>query len=410
MRSDRVHAKERSHSLPLPESMPDEPEQRAEFDSPWKEILTNYFEDFVAFFFPQAYSAIDWFQPYQFLDTELQQIVRDAELGKRIADKLAQVWLKNGDDLWVLVHIEIQNQPEPDFAKRMYTYNYRIFDRYNRQVASLAVLSDEQARWKPTQFGYELLGCEVSFKFPVVKLLDYQQNWQELEQSQNPFATVVMAHLKAQETRSQQQERKSWKLSLTRRLYERGYQRQQIIDLFRFIDWVMALPKELERDFRQEVNQDEEARRMRYVTSIERLGREDGIKEGVLRTLLRQLRRRFESVPEEVQTRLNEYEVEQLEELSDVVLTVESLDEFLETIGIQPSLQPDALPIEQQVALRMLRRLLQRRFESVPEELQTRLTAYSVEQLEELLDVALTVNSLTEFINSLPVSDASAAE
>jgi hypothetical protein len=149
---------------------------------------------------------------------------------------------------------------------------------------------------------------------------------------------------------------------------------------------------------------------MRYVTSIERLGREDGIKEGVLRTLLRQLRRRFESVPEEVQTRLNEYEVEQLEELSDVVLTVESLDEFLETIGIQPSLQPDALPIEQQVALRMLRRLLQRRFESVPEELQTRLTAYSVEQLEELLDVALTVNSLTEFINSLPVSDASAAE
>jgi hypothetical protein len=250
----------------------------------------------------------------------------------------------------------------------------------------------------------------VSFKFPVVKLLDYQQNWQELEESRNPFATVVMAHLKAQETRGQQQERKTWKLSLTRRLYERGYQRQQIIDLFRFIDWVMALPKELEANFQQEVYQYEEARRMRYVTSIERFGIEKGIKEGVLRTLLRQLRRRFESVPEEVQTRLNEYEVEQLEELSDVVLTVESLDEFLETIGIQPSLQPDALPIEQQVALRMLRRLLQRRFESVPEELQTRLTAYSVEQLEELFDVALTVNSLTEFVNSLPVSDASAAE
>jgi hypothetical protein len=55
-------------------------------------------------------------------------------------------------------------------------------------------------------------GCEVNFKFSVVKLLDYQQNWQELEESSNPFATVVMAHLKAQETRGQQQERKTWKL------------------------------------------------------------------------------------------------------------------------------------------------------------------------------------------------------
>lgn len=77
--------------------------------------------------------------------------MRDAELGKRIADKLAQVWLNSGENLWVLVHIEIQNQPKPDFAKRMYTYNYRIFDRYDRQVASLAVLSDEQADWQPTQ-------------------------------------------------------------------------------------------------------------------------------------------------------------------------------------------------------------------------------------------------------------------
>ncbi len=382
--------------------MPNEPEQRGDFDSPWKDILSSYFEEFIGFFFPQANRAIDWSKPYQFLDTELQQIVRDAELGKRIADKLAQVWLNNGESTWVLVHIEIQNQPKSDFAKRMYTYNHRIFDRYDRQVASLAVLSDEQADWKPTQFGYELLGCEVNFKFPVVKLLDYQQNWQELEESSNPFATVVMAHLKAQETRGQQQERKTWKLSLTRRLYERGYQRQQIIDLFRFIDWVMALPKELEEDFRQEINQYEEERRMRYVTSIERLGIEEGIKQGVLRMLLRQLQRRFESVPEEVQTRLSEISVEQLEALSDVALTVDSLDEFVERIGIEPSLQPDALQMQQQGALRMLRRLLQRRFESVPEEVHNRLTTYSVEQLEELLDVALTVDSLAEFVNSLP--------
>jgi hypothetical protein len=32
-------------------------------------------------------------------------------------------------------------------------------------------------------------------------------------------------------------DRKAWKWSLTRMLYERGYGREQIINLFRFIDW-----------------------------------------------------------------------------------------------------------------------------------------------------------------------------
>jgi hypothetical protein len=34
-------------------------------------------------------------------------------------------------------------------------------------------------------------------------------------------------------------------------LYERNYRREEIIDLYRFIDWVMTLPLELEQTFRQ---------------------------------------------------------------------------------------------------------------------------------------------------------------
>jgi hypothetical protein len=48
------------------------------FDSPWKEMLDLYFADFMAFFFPEAYADIDWAQGYEFLDQELQQVVRDA--------------------------------------------------------------------------------------------------------------------------------------------------------------------------------------------------------------------------------------------------------------------------------------------------------------------------------------------
>ncbi|MEH1771257.1 MAG: hypothetical protein V7L30_33615 [Nostoc sp.] len=53
---------------------------QTEFDSPWKQILQLYFEEFMQFFFPQAHAEIDWTQQPEFLDQELQQVVRDAEL------------------------------------------------------------------------------------------------------------------------------------------------------------------------------------------------------------------------------------------------------------------------------------------------------------------------------------------
>ncbi|XWK87734.1 MAG: hypothetical protein U7127_26665 [Phormidium sp.] len=69
------------------------------------------------------------------------------------------------------------------------------------------------------------------------------------------------------------------KLALTRRLYEQGYERKDIINLFQFIDWIMSLPQELDREFWQEVIQLEGERRMPYITSVERFGIEKGIEQ-----------------------------------------------------------------------------------------------------------------------------------
>ncbi|MFN2266961.1 MAG: hypothetical protein ABR533_01695 [Desulfonatronovibrio sp.] len=54
-----------------------------EYDSPWKIALERYFPEFMEFFFPDVHSDIDWSAGYEFLDKELQQVVRDAELGRR---------------------------------------------------------------------------------------------------------------------------------------------------------------------------------------------------------------------------------------------------------------------------------------------------------------------------------------
>ncbi len=271
--------KTRAISLQLTQA-PTMSQPQTEFDSPWKDVIERYFQDFIQFFLPQAHGEIDWTRDYEFLDKELQQVVRDAELGRRLADKLVKVWRTGGEEAWVLIHLEVQSQEETNFSERMFVYHYRIYDRYKRSVASLAVLGDERESWRPNQFGYALWGSEVFFRFPVVKLLDYQQ-WSALEASRNPFATVVMAHLKAQQTRDDRSRRLEWKLAITRRLYEQGYSRQDVLNLFQFIDWVMSLPEALEQEFWREVRNLEEELRMPYITSVERIGIQKGIEQGI---------------------------------------------------------------------------------------------------------------------------------
>jgi hypothetical protein len=58
-------------------------------------------------------------------------------------------------------------------------------------MISLAVLSDERPNWRPSSYGYDLGGCRVGIEFPIAKLIDYEDHWEELDKSQNPFVIVV---------------------------------------------------------------------------------------------------------------------------------------------------------------------------------------------------------------------------
>jgi hypothetical protein len=120
-------------------------------------------------------------------------------------------------------------------------------------------ITHNRAQWRPTAHGYEPWGCRVGLEFPVVKLLDYDEDSEGLKKNQNPFALVVLAHLQMLSTRHDPKQRLESKLALVRMFYERGYARQDILELFRFIDWAIVLPEELETDFADAVSRYEEA-------------------------------------------------------------------------------------------------------------------------------------------------------
>ena len=309
-------------------------EQNTNYDSPWKEIIEDYFPQFLEFFFNDAYVEIDWERPYEFLDTELQQLEPDAEIGKRLVDKVAKVWLLNGEEAWVLIHVEVQGQYDSEFPLRMYIYNYRLFDRHKKRVISLAVLADNDANWRPKSYSYQLGGCRVSLEFPIAKLLDYEAQWQTLEETENPFGLVVMAHLKTKATSQNPESRLQWKLRLVRSLFTRGYSREEVIRLFRFIDWIMFLPQELADSFQVELRNNEEANRMRYVTSIERMAKEEAVIQTLRESAIDNLATRFEEVPTQVVEAVNRIDdVAVLKSLLRKAILVSSIAEFEEDLG-----------------------------------------------------------------------------
>ena len=91
----------------------------------WKGIIESFTEDFLVFFYPEEVHLFDFSKPFDYLDKELEEIVSEHSSAIRHIDKLIKVWLKSGEEHWMLVHVEVQGYKDADFAERMFVY-YRL--------------------------------------------------------------------------------------------------------------------------------------------------------------------------------------------------------------------------------------------------------------------------------------------
>lgn len=143
----------------------------------------------------------------------------------------------------------------------------------------------------------------MSLEFPAVKLLDLE--WGALEASANPFSIIAMAHQKAQATRRDPEGRLQWKLTLVKTLYKKGYGKDDILELFHFIDWLMVLPEDLNQRFEETIKQYEEETKMPYVSSVERRALQRGLLEKSREAVIEVLETRFEAVPQSMSEIIN---------------------------------------------------------------------------------------------------------
>jgi hypothetical protein len=291
--------------------MPDAPsekkpsrQKRIDWDGAWKEAIQQFLPAFLQLLFPDVHAVIDWTQEPVFLEQELRHVTRRAKRGKGAVDKLARVRLLDGRQTTLLIHIEFQHQLDLDLPARLYTYNIRIYSLLQEPVITLAVLGDDDPHWRPTTFGYAIAGFATQMRFPVAKLLDYEPQWPMLEQSANPFAVIVMSHLKALATMGQPESRLEWKLRLATALYGHDYSEARVQQLFDFIDWLLVLDDRREARFDDSIRRFEEEQIMPTITRFEKRcvarGHQEGQQEGQRASLLNILEARFEVVPEDI--------------------------------------------------------------------------------------------------------------
>jgi hypothetical protein len=227
----------------------------------WKGVLEWVFEDLLRFVYPQADQLFDFKKGFDFMDKELAELYPELEKGTdvRVVDKLVKVFRRDGMEEWVLVHIEVQDRTNakdrPYFPERMFRYFYRCYDRYKKPVAAIAIFCGPDGRQLPRSYAYELMNTRLQYEYNTVCILDYSD--EELRESQNPFAWVVLTAKNAL-LRGKDIDKKllEGNLFIFRKLYENGiFQRRKLQAVFTFLkNYIKFESRETNRIFSKEID------------------------------------------------------------------------------------------------------------------------------------------------------------
>jgi hypothetical protein len=264
-----------------------------EYDHLWKEVISELFEEFLLFFSPKLYEEIDFTSQPEFLEQELHTIVPDSKSNHRYADKLVKLKLKNGQEQWVFVHIEVQGGYKKNFSKRMFQYFYRVMDLYDRHIFALAIFTSDVSTNKMTSFHYDFFGTYLDYQYNTYRIASQSET--ELLQSNNPFALAVLAGLYLIKSHKDidlkyKYKQKLMRLILQDKMNVRELNRKTVQQLFIFIDHILRLPDNAEGKMYIELKPLIEKEDTHMGLSLEdtafakfarKEAREEGLKEGM---------------------------------------------------------------------------------------------------------------------------------
>ena len=229
---------------------------RRQNDILWKGMLEGVFDDLLRFVFPRAERIFDLERGFEFLDKELGAM--NPRPGRksdtRFVDKLVKVFQRDGSEEWVLCHVEVQGADDKDFAKRMFRYYARIFDRYDKPLTAIAIFTGKDGKKLPGMYVRKYEGAELTYKYNTLCILDYTDR--SLAANRNPFALVMLAAKKALLSGKNLDEVfLKEKVSIAKLLIRRGYDQGKTDAILSFLhNYVRFEKPETNRIFEEEID------------------------------------------------------------------------------------------------------------------------------------------------------------
>jgi hypothetical protein len=202
----------------------------------WKGMLEEVFDDLLRFLFPKADRIFNLDRGFEFLDKELAEMYPQPEKRSdtRFVDKLVKVYTRDGSEEWILAHVEVQGRHDPFFAKRMFKYYCRIFDRFDRPVTAIAIFTGRDGKKLPDTYERSYFGAMLTYKYNTLCILNY--NDKQLIKSNNPFAMVILAAQKALiHGKDLDNELLQQKLLIAKLLYRKGFKKKKVHAILSFL-------------------------------------------------------------------------------------------------------------------------------------------------------------------------------
>jgi hypothetical protein len=253
----------------------------------WKVVLEEVFDDLLRFIFPDADQVYDMERGFEFLDKELAELYPEPGKGSatRFADKLVKVFRRDGEEDCILCHIEIQGDTKkkdrPLFAERMVRYFYRIWDRYRKPVSAVAIFTGSDGKKMPGRFEYVYCNTRLLYTYPTISILDFTD--EELEQSDNPFAHVILAaRTSLLEGKIPEPDLLERKILIAKKLFLKGFPRRKILAILKFLEnYVLFEDPEMNRNFKERIQSQDKSNVMGIEEYIKMVAKEEGLAEGL---------------------------------------------------------------------------------------------------------------------------------
>lgn len=291
-------------------------------DRLFKELLSTFFFEFLELFFPQV---IAYLEPGS-ITFENTEVFTDVTAGDQYEADLVVKARFRGQESCFLIHVENQAYPQAEFGRRMFRYFARLSEKFAIPVYPIVIFSyDVPQRPEPNIYRVEFPDKVVlEFNYAVIQL--NRLNWRDFLQHENPVASALMAKMNIVPEDRPRVKSECLRLLATLRL---NPARMQLIS--GFIDTYLRLTAEEEEIFRTEIARfipEEREVVMQIVTSWMEEGLQRGLQQGLqqgrlegeLAVIIRLLRRRIATVDPELEERIRQLSLTQLEDLAEALL------------------------------------------------------------------------------------------